>query len=314
MDNIPFDAILTIALIAPRSWYVLVQCFKQLAEYGVKYRDIVIDYFTRKIVDSGTTVYLLPNGVIHRTGNRPSLIITKGSLINSKLVELNIMEDFLPVTSEYALNRIHMYLNISGKLHREGDKPAVIYTGVYNIWFKDGKIHRDGGQPAIIEFTGQRKKSWWLNGNLWRAGDKPTIVSPTGRSWHKNNHLHRGRDKPAVITMDGTRKWIQNGKMHRDGDRPAIIHKNNSEYIKIWMQNGIINRNNDLPAVCHSTEGSYKYIWYKDNLQHRDNYKVANIYTYIQTINKNGIPKVIRVCYRDYYNYGELYNSTIVVQ
>ena len=38
----------------------------------------------------------------------------------------------------------------NGILHRDGDKPAVIYNDGTMFWYKEGKIHRDGDKPAVI--------------------------------------------------------------------------------------------------------------------------------------------------------------------
>lgn len=51
----------------------------------------------------------------------------------------------------------------NGKLHRDGDKPALIYTGG-KIWYKNGKFHRDNNRPAIVYENGI--KEWYINGNF----------------------------------------------------------------------------------------------------------------------------------------------------
>ena len=37
-----------------------------------------------------------------------------------------------------------------GKLHRDGDLPAVITSDGTRIWYRHGKRHRDGDLPAVI--------------------------------------------------------------------------------------------------------------------------------------------------------------------
>ena len=36
-----------------------------------------------------------------------------------------------------------------GKYHREGDKPAVIYSNGIQMWYKNGRQHRDHDGPAV---------------------------------------------------------------------------------------------------------------------------------------------------------------------
>jgi len=50
-----------------------------------------------------------------------------------------------------------------GRLHRDGDRPAVA-RGVdgSQLWYKHGRLHREGGLPAVEWVDGE--KEWWLNG------------------------------------------------------------------------------------------------------------------------------------------------------
>ena len=56
-----------------------------------------------------------------------------------------------------------------GKVHREGDKPAVIYSNGYQAWYQHGKLHRESIDPV----TGQTRPAfiaengypmWYKNG------------------------------------------------------------------------------------------------------------------------------------------------------
>jgi hypothetical protein len=42
----------------------------------------------------------------------------------------------------------------SGKLHREGDQPAVILPDGSRLWYREGELHRDGDRPAVIGADG----------------------------------------------------------------------------------------------------------------------------------------------------------------
>ena len=69
----------------------------------------------------------------------------------------------------------HLYWrNKNGELHRDGDKPAVIYAYGYLGWFQNGERHRSCG-PAVIRSDGRNE--WWINGQYiddlvydWLAG------------------------------------------------------------------------------------------------------------------------------------------------
>lgn len=54
------------------------------------------------------------------------------------------------------------YYNKDAELHREGDKPAIIYSKNYKLWYKNGLLHRDNNLPAIQYPDGQ--KEFWRNG------------------------------------------------------------------------------------------------------------------------------------------------------
>jgi len=101
----------------------------------------------------------------------------------------------------------------NGKLHRDNDKPAVIWSDGEKNWHKDGPLHRDGDKPAVIQANGA--KVWYKNGKCHRDNDKPAGVFHDGaKYWYKNGKLHRDNDKPAVIFHDGVARWYKNGKQY----------------------------------------------------------------------------------------------------
>lgn len=51
----------------------------------------------------------------------------------------------------------------NGQIHRDGDKPAVIYIDGSKLWLKNGEVHRDGDQPAVI-YVGSGMQFWYKNG------------------------------------------------------------------------------------------------------------------------------------------------------
>lgn len=62
-----------------------------------------------------------------------------------------------------------------GKLHREGDKPAIIYKNGTQEWYIKGLLHRENDKPAIIRNNGFEE--WYLNGARHRSFGKPAIKS-----------------------------------------------------------------------------------------------------------------------------------------
>ena len=56
------------------------------------------------------------------------------------------------------------WLNDLGQLHRDGDKPAIIWADGGRRWYKNGELHRDGDKPAVISASGT--KLWYKNGEL----------------------------------------------------------------------------------------------------------------------------------------------------
>ena len=61
-----------------------------------------------------------------------------------------------------------------GVLHRDDDKPAVIWSNGTRMWYQCGKLHRNGYKPAIIFSDGT--KIWYRYGKLNRNGYKPVIM------------------------------------------------------------------------------------------------------------------------------------------
>jgi hypothetical protein len=124
------------------------------------------------------------------------------------------------------------YTLSNGMRHRGGDLPAVD-TSKKQIWYYFGKIHRDGDQPAVITAAGSR--IWYQYCQTHRDGDKPAVITSTGdMAWVQNGLLHRDGDQPAVVRANGYQEWFQRGLVHRDGDRPAVI----MGMIREWYRHG----------------------------------------------------------------------------
>ncbi len=59
-------------------------------------------------------------------------------------------------------NTTRKYWSRNGRLHRDGDLPAVEYGNGSKEWWRNGKQHRDGVLPAVKCANGT--KEWWRNG------------------------------------------------------------------------------------------------------------------------------------------------------
>jgi len=129
-----------------------------------------------------------------------------------------------------------IWKNSAGQYHREGDKPAVIYSdGAIEYW-KEGKRHRDGDKPAFIYPNGAIE--YWKEGNRHRDGDKPAYIYSDGTvSYWKEGKCHRDGDKPAYINSNGIIEYCKEGKLHREGDKPARIYSTGT--VEYW-ENGVL--------------------------------------------------------------------------
>ena len=83
------------------------------------------------------------------------------------------------------------------------------------VWRRDGKLHRDGNLPAVELTNGSR---WWCrDGERHRDGDMPAVEHADGlRLWYRHGEHHRDGDKPAVVHPNGWRVWWVNGKRIRE--------------------------------------------------------------------------------------------------
>ena len=144
------------------------------------------------------------------------------------------------------------WYNEIGQLHREGDKPAVIYTSGRKEWYWNGYHHRaskdsNGNcKPAII--CAMSTREYFFHGRLHRAADKPARILDDGhREWFWDGRRHReavdsnGNRLPAVICANGDLEWYWNNRRHREavdanGNRlPAVICANGR---KAWWVSG----------------------------------------------------------------------------
>ena len=84
-------------------------------------------------------------------------------LLTDKILRMVAIEHFTRVTVDIYGTQVW---RVNGKLHREGDKPAVIHPSGTQMWYVNGNVHREGDKPAVINTDGTQM--WVVNGRLIR--------------------------------------------------------------------------------------------------------------------------------------------------
>lgn len=77
-------------------------------------------------------------------------------------------------------------------------------------WFLNGKLHREGDKPALLFKNGT--KEWYIKGQKHRANDKPAVVRINGdKEWYFKGKRHRANGLPAVITKSNS-EYFEHGR------------------------------------------------------------------------------------------------------
>ena len=153
---------------------------------------------------------------------------------------------------------------VNGLLHSINDEPASNW-GVRlgtdredsheRRWYRNGLLHRDGDRPAMIysdELT-------WLTNGQYRNDHRPSTATPSGFTWrlrtyvdgHPDGVLHRMGDLPAVINNEVV-KWMQFGRGYkRVNDLPGMI----------WFDGTMawVGRDAELPCTMYAANG--QILW-----------------------------------------------------
>lgn len=143
----------------------------------------------------------------------------------------------------------------NGVVHRENDKPAVLYSSGAAEWRLNGVFARVNKRHTAISASGVLM---WKNaeGQLHSVDNKYALLTPRGtRQWFRKGVLHNDHG-PAEITTMGTMRWFIDGKLHRVGGYPAVIHSTGSLY---FFENGELHRDNALPAIVDE-HGSHYWL------------------------------------------------------
>jgi hypothetical protein len=107
---------------------------------------------------------------------------------------------------------IYKKICLHHKPHSIDDLPIINYDGD-QYWYKEGKLHRDGDLPAVISENGDQ--IWCKEGKRHRDCDLPAVINgDRDRFWYKEGEKHRDGDLPAVIYARGAQFWYNNGNQY----------------------------------------------------------------------------------------------------
>lgn len=127
---------------------------------------------------------------------------------------------------------IYEWKDENGKLHRDGDLPAVSHP-YYLKWYRHGKLHRDGDLPAVEWCNGD--KEWWKDGKRHRKGGPAIVIDEKNEEWWRDGVRHRDDDdEPARIefrNFEGGKRceWWKDGKRHRLNGHAIVQDDGHSE-------------------------------------------------------------------------------------
>lgn len=171
---------------------------------------------------------------------------------NGHLIE-EIIKENERYTGYYV--RMGVVLGMKFYYHSINDKPAYSAEwedGTKNYkWYKEGKLHREGDKPAIIDTDDiVTHEKYYIEGYPYREEDKPDSVwyendKIIKSEWHDGKYLHREEDKPAVIEEfpDGRilYKWYEYGDLHREGNPAVMVYLNGVEILeeRQWWDHGM---------------------------------------------------------------------------
>lgn len=104
-----------------------------------------------------------------------------------------------------------------GEYHSYNDSPAEIrpIQGVHS-WYRDGILHRDGDKPAMIYYSSDGKvlhRIWMKNGKRHRGEDKPAEIVFNGNllTWYKHGRKHRENGPAFIDNINGIERWYIDG-------------------------------------------------------------------------------------------------------
>lgn len=185
------------------------------------------------------------DGCLHREHNQPALVFDSGEVwyyVRGALHRTDGPAGRLVGTGcETAPLPLAWYFE--GRLHRDGDLPAVTYGPGEEEWYAHGLLHRDTG-PAKTFKGGW---AWYRRGLKHRDGNEPALYSSSDgleiEKYYVNNQLHRDEDLPASIrttVKEVQEEWYRHGVLHRADGKPARVRRSHANKIlsQEWFVDG----------------------------------------------------------------------------
>lgn len=168
------------------------------------------------LINHGLYIHFFKNGKRHRDGDLPA--------------RLDLMMDKEALISNFSdPHHFDITDNHPFSLPKNFDHPNEDVTHpvwLYEYYYKDGKLHRDGDKPAV-DLWGHLE--FYKEGNLHREGDNPArmthTVSDRLKSIDETQFPLTKEEKETFFTSSPPclLEYFKDGKLHREGDLPASV-------------------------------------------------------------------------------------------
>lgn len=109
---------------------------------------------------------------------------------------------------------------VNGKLHREGDLPAVVYLNGTKLWYNNGKKHREN--KSAVEYA-DGDTEWWLEG-LRHCETGPALTYNNCDGKHKEWWIHGIRYTKKEFQLFLEKKKLKKS-LHKDLDNKLAQSK-----------------------------------------------------------------------------------------
>ena len=176
----------------------------------------------------------------------------------------------------------------NGRLHREDGPARIVRHSNGNVkdemWYKNGKIHRDGDLPAVFQYypDGELEFEFWMKEDKKHRVDNPAVIKyyKSGKIdliiYYVEGLIHR-EGAPASESyyengVQGIYTWFIRGKKHRlDGPAFEKFHKNGNPMEKVWYRDDKIHCEDGPAKEIFYENGQIKTReWYRNDYRHRD--------------------------------------------
>ena len=105
--------------------------------------------------------------IVNELAKHIGFVVKCYEIVDQNLIDWFQKQDIrLRFCNSYECRHGHQYWYRNGKLHRDNDLPAIIYSNGTCVWFQNGRKYREGDQPAAIYADGTQH--WYKNGRLHR--------------------------------------------------------------------------------------------------------------------------------------------------